>query len=201
MQRVARLMYEVEVFTRFAGLGKKLAPVDVIQARYSAKRSGVGVEKENLKTTHLQFFQFWHSPRNTFLLARNLLLGLGLVANSSPPLAFVRPPLRCGVPASSSHRDHDGRFIALTGPESGGLITAFLHGRVVNSKADVLKLHKHFESSHCGNLKRCRLNARQTGAHAWLQKYILETWSIGTSLYLFGIQDSRIRKSSVVPIL
>lgn len=28
-----RLMYEVEVFTRFAGLGKKLEPVDVIQAR------------------------------------------------------------------------------------------------------------------------------------------------------------------------
>ena len=27
-----RLMYEVEVFTRFAGLGKKLEPVDVIQA-------------------------------------------------------------------------------------------------------------------------------------------------------------------------
>ena len=29
---LARLMYEVEVFTRFAGLGKKLEPVDVIQA-------------------------------------------------------------------------------------------------------------------------------------------------------------------------
>lgn len=28
-----RLMYEVEVFTRFAGLGKRLEPVDVIQAR------------------------------------------------------------------------------------------------------------------------------------------------------------------------
>ncbi|CAJ1337985.1 unnamed protein product [Effrenium voratum] len=33
-----RLMYEVEVFTRFAGLGKKLAPVDVIQARGSGLR-------------------------------------------------------------------------------------------------------------------------------------------------------------------
>ena len=32
-----RLMYEVEVFTRFAGLGKKLEPVDVIQARCSMK--------------------------------------------------------------------------------------------------------------------------------------------------------------------
>ncbi|CAE7255259.1 dlpC [Symbiodinium necroappetens] len=30
-----RVMYEVEVFTRFAGLGKKLEPVDVIQARGS----------------------------------------------------------------------------------------------------------------------------------------------------------------------
>lgn len=33
-----RLMYEVEVFTRFAGLGKKLEPVDVIQARGSGLR-------------------------------------------------------------------------------------------------------------------------------------------------------------------
>jgi len=33
-----RLMYEVEVFTRFAGLGKKLQPVDVIQARGSGLR-------------------------------------------------------------------------------------------------------------------------------------------------------------------
>lgn len=32
-----RLMYEVEVFTRFAGLGKKLEPVDVIQARVLTK--------------------------------------------------------------------------------------------------------------------------------------------------------------------
>ena len=31
-------MYEVEVFTRFAGLGKKLEPVDVIQARGSGLR-------------------------------------------------------------------------------------------------------------------------------------------------------------------
>jgi hypothetical protein len=31
--KLGRLMYEVEVFTRFAGLGKKLEPVDVIQVR------------------------------------------------------------------------------------------------------------------------------------------------------------------------
>merc|ERR1719253_321283 len=31
-----RLMYEVEVFTRFAGLGQKFNPVDVIQARGSS---------------------------------------------------------------------------------------------------------------------------------------------------------------------
>ena len=31
-------MYEVEVFTRFAGLGKKLEPVDVIQVRNKTAR-------------------------------------------------------------------------------------------------------------------------------------------------------------------
>jgi len=34
-----RVMYEVEIFTRFAGLGQKFRPVDVIQARGSGMRS------------------------------------------------------------------------------------------------------------------------------------------------------------------
>jgi len=39
-----RLMYEVEVFTRFAGLGRKLEPVDVIQARGSGIRESTWQE-------------------------------------------------------------------------------------------------------------------------------------------------------------